>query len=355
MNDMKTFTWGFRSRRWMSACAVAVLSVSLVLAHDTSEAARRMGGGKSLGMQRSAPTQAAPASTPPSQAAQPAQQATPPQQAPAAQPAAAAAATGAAGAAAKSGARSWLGPIAGLAAGLGLAALMSHLGMGEAFANAIMMVLLLVVAFVVIRWLMARMSGGGRRSTMEPALATAGGAPSVEPTAAPQPQTHQSSPMSFTGDRGGEATSVTGRPLRQFGDASSVAAAAPVASAIPAGFDQDAFAQMARALFIRMQAAYDAADLEDLRRYTTPEVFGQLRLDLQDRGAVAGQTDVQRVSAQLLGVVEEDRQQIVSVRFEGLIAESVGAPAEAFDEVWHLVKPVDRESGWAIAGIQQQA
>jgi predicted lipid-binding transport protein (Tim44 family) len=70
---------------------------------------------------------------------------------------------------------------------------------------------------------------------------------------------------------------------------------------------------------------------------------------------VAGQTDVQRVSAQLLGVVEEDRQQIVSVRFEGLIAESVGAPAEAFDEVWHLVKPVDRESGWAIAGIQQLA
>jgi len=332
---------------------VAVLSVSLVLAPDASEAASRMGGGKSIGMQRSAPRQAAPASTPPSQAAKPAQPAATPQPAPTAQPAAGGVATPAP-APARSGARSWLGPIAGLAAGLGLAALMSHFGMGEAFANAIMMVLLAVVAFMVLRWVMARLTGGAR-STMEPALTTAGRVPSVEPAAAPQPEMREPSPMPFTADRGGEAMSVTGRPLRQFGDASSVTASAPAAATIPAGFNQDAFAQMARALFIRMQAAYDAADLEDLRRYTTPEVFAQLRLDLQDRGGVAVQTDVQRVSAQLLEVVEEDRQQIVSVRFEGLIAESAGEPAEPFHEVWHLVKPVDRESGWAIAGIQQVA
>jgi predicted lipid-binding transport protein (Tim44 family) len=27
----------------------------------------------------------------------------------------------------------------------------------------------------------------------------------------------------------------------------------------------------------------------------------------------------------------------------------------AFDEVWHLTKPVDGSSGWLLAGIQQHA
>ena len=52
--------------------------------------------------------------------------------------------------------RSWLGPVAGLAAGLGLAALFSHLGMGDEFANIVMLALLAMVAFVAIRWLMRR-------------------------------------------------------------------------------------------------------------------------------------------------------------------------------------------------------
>ena len=66
-------------------------------------------------------------------------------------PVAQAAAPATAGAAAAAAPRrSWMGPIAGLAAGLGIAALMSHLGLGAEFGNIIMMVLLAVAAFV--RW-----------------------------------------------------------------------------------------------------------------------------------------------------------------------------------------------------------
>ncbi|HAF55012.1 MAG TPA: transporter, partial [Thauera sp.] len=84
---------------------VAVMSFGFA----ASEAeAKRLGGGSSFGMQRQA--------TPP---AQPRQPAATQQQAPAA---------GAAAAAQPK--RSWMGPIAGLAAGLGLAALFSHLGLG---------------------------------------------------------------------------------------------------------------------------------------------------------------------------------------------------------------------------------
>ena len=52
--------------------------------------------------------------------------------------------------------RSWMGPIAGLAAGLGIAALMSHFGLGAEFGNILMMVLLAAAAFFLVRFLMRR-------------------------------------------------------------------------------------------------------------------------------------------------------------------------------------------------------
>ena len=112
---------------------VAVAGAGLVV--DDADA-KRFGGGRSSGMQREMPARQAPQSPPPQQA-QP--------QAPAAVPARAGAGAAAAAAAPR---RSWMGPIAGLAAGLGLAALMSHLGFGAEFANFLMMALLAVAAFV---------------------------------------------------------------------------------------------------------------------------------------------------------------------------------------------------------------
>jgi len=129
-------------------------------------------------------------------------------------------------------------------------------------------------------------------------------------------------------------------------------AAQPAAiGSVPADFDSAGFERIAKMIFIRMQAAYDAADLTDLRQFTTPELFASIRLDLQERGSAANHTDVVRVDAQVLDVVNEAQRQVVSVRFHGLIREEEGADAQAFDEVWHLVKADD--ANWAIAGIQQ--
>jgi predicted lipid-binding transport protein (Tim44 family) len=133
------------------------------------------------------------------------------------------------------------------------------------------------------------------------------------------------------------------------------AAAAPLAAAgpqLPEGFDLPAFERVAKMIFIRLQAANDSGDLDDLRRFTTTEMFAALRLDIQDRAGAAQHTDVERVDAQVIDFVTEDGRQIVSVRFHGLIREEAGAPAEAFDEVWHLAKP-ESDGSWAIAGIQQ--
>jgi predicted lipid-binding transport protein (Tim44 family) len=108
-------------------------------------------------------------------------------------------------------------------------------------------------------------------------------------------------------------------------------------------------------IFIRMQAANDAGDLNDLRQFSTPEMFAAFRLDLQDRPAGTQRTDVVQLNAEVVDFAEEAGQQIVSVRFHGLIREDEGGVASPFDEVWHLVRPTDGSREWAIAGIAQNA
>jgi predicted lipid-binding transport protein (Tim44 family) len=151
----------------------------------------------------------------------------------------------------------------------------------------------------------------------------------------------------------GAATPAAAQAATMGAPAASMAVAAP--ANIPAGFDAAGFERIAKMIFIRMQAANDSGDLNDLRAFTTPEMFAAIKLDLQDRGDATQRTDVVRVDAEVLDVAEEADRQIVSVRFHGLIREELEGVAEPFDEIWHLSKPADGSQQWAIAGIQQTA
>jgi len=268
--------------------------------------ARRLGGGAPAGMQRSVPPRA-PEALPARPAAPAAQQAPAAAAAPAVAPK-----------------RSWMGPIAGLAAGLGIAALMSHFGMGAGMGNFFTLLLMAGLAFFVIRFLMRRFAPS--RNAAPAGMQFAGAGAPVPPTAAYQPAGAL------------PAASATVLPLQS--------------SHLPAGFDAPAFERIAKMIFIRLQAANDAGDLNDLRAFTTPEMFATVKLELQDRGAAVQRTDVVRVDAEVLDVASEAERQIVSVRFHGLIREEVDAVAGPFDEIWHLVKPADGSREWAIAGIQ---
>ncbi len=125
---------------------------------------------------------------------------------------------------------------------------------------------------------------------------------------------------------------------------------------VPAGFDAAGFERVVKLIFIRMQAAHDKADLSDLRQFTTPEMFAEVKLELQSRGATTQQTDVVKIEAQVLDVAQEVERQIVSVRFHGLIREDLDGAANDFDEVWHLVKPASSDQQhWLIAGIEQRS
>ena len=301
------------------ATTLAAVFFALTLVADNADA-RRLGGARSFGKQSSTVTRQQAASpskpTPPASNQDASKPVQPPATTPAPQPAG----------------NRWLGPIAGLAAGLGIAALLSHFGLGGAFAQglgSIFLVGLLLMAGIFI-WRMLR------RGTALPAPARA-----MEPAyAAPAPQAANSS----------REVSVLGTPLPGL---AAAPAPADVPWGVPADFDVAGFLRNAKVHFIRMQAASDEKNLSDIREFTTPEAFAEIRMQFdEDKGAVS-KTDVVNLDAVLLGIETGPVDYLASVRFSGSIRKNNQAEATSFEEVWNLSKPVEGRGGWLLAGIQQ--
>lgn len=294
-----------------------VFAFGLTTVAMDAEAAKRMGSGKSMGTQRQAAPDKAPTQT-----------------------SAAAPAAGAGAAAAPS--RSWMGPVAGLAAGLGLAALASHLGFGQELASMLMFGLLAAAVMVVIGLVMRK------RAAAQQGTNPGTGGMQYSRVGSGQPSdTHQSQPaykMAMPAAGGSVIGSAIGA-----GTGSNAADA----NRIPADFDVAGFERNAKVNFIRLQAANDAGDLNDIRQFTTPEMFAELKMELTDRGAATQKTDVASVHAQVMAVEEEADQYVVSVRFTGVIKTEMGAPDESFDEIWHMSKLRQGQNGWVLCGIQQ--
>jgi predicted lipid-binding transport protein (Tim44 family) len=228
----------------------------------------------------------------------------------------------------------WMGPLAGLAAGLGIAALLSHLGLGGAFAEmlgSMLLIGLLVMAGLFV-WRMLRRSSESPTPArpMEPAFATA----------APQPQPSGS----------GRNVSVLGTPLPDLGSAPQAVGAS---WSVPTDFDTAGFLRVAKVQFIRMQAASDENNLADIREFTTPEAFAEIKLQLDEDASADHKTDVVNLDAVLLGIETGPTEYLASVRFSGLLREDKQADATPFEEVWNLSKPINGKSGWLLAGIQQ--
>jgi predicted lipid-binding transport protein (Tim44 family) len=274
----------------LSILAVLAVAFASMAAADLADA-RRMGGGRSFGMQRqgvapSAPAPSAAPSSPAGAASNPVMPANPSTVAPRAAPAAPAAAP--------SGMSRWLGPIAGIAAGIGLAALLSHFGLSEAFASFLLIALVIVAGVVLLRWLFARRQAAP--APMRYAPAGAGQAP-----------------------RG-----YDNRVEPSWGGGASAAAA----------------------------AAWDAGDRTALADVMTPSMYAEIERDLASR--VAHQpSEVATLDANLIEVTTEGNQHVASIRFHGLMREDGATTPQPFDEVWNLQKPVDGSSGWLLAGIQQ--
>ena len=312
-------------KRLLSLLAV-VFTIGLSTAAMDAEAAKRMGSGKSMGTQRQAAPDKAPT---------------------AATPAAAAPAAGAAAAPS----RSWMGPVAGLAAGLGIAALASHLGFGDELASMVMMGLLAAAVMVAIGFFMRKRAAAQRSTAAAPAgmqyaHVNPGAARDAEQAGNHMPAYKVAMPPS------GASTIGTGIGS---GVGSGIGSQIAGASRIPADFDTAGFERNAKVNFIRLQAANDAGNVDDIRQFTTPEMFAELKMELADRGTTTQKTEVVSIKAEVLEVDEDADRYLVSVRFTGEIRDSANAsePDESFDEVWHLMKSRQGSAGWVLSGIQQ--
>ncbi len=281
---------------------VALFSLSLVAVD--ADAARRLGGGTSIGRQRQitpTPKPAAPSAAPAAPAPQP------------------------------SGMSKWLGPLAGLALGAGLASLFMNNGLAGALGGILMV--MLIAAAAMFAWRMLR-----RKPQAEPLqYARAGaGAPA--------------SPPSFPTTIGGGAPASAPNISNQFGG--GAAAPAAIVNRFPPGFDAEQFARHAKLNFTQLQAANDRRDLSTMCDFMTPELYAEIAAQIE-KDPTPQKTEVVTLDAEVLEVVTEGDAYIASVRFSGKIRESADALPESFSEVWHLEKPVNGRGGWLISGIQQ--
>lgn len=227
---------------------------------------------------------------------------------------------------------------------------MSHFGLGGAlggmFGSILMLALLAAAVYFVVRMVRRKNSG-----TLAPAGAY-GNDSNVAYNKDVAPFAKTSTPEIGSGLPQVPTSSFGSSPVLESA-AASVVASNPGTWTVPADFDVPAFLRNAKTYFIRLQAAWDKADLNDIREFSSTEMFAEFRLELQERGISANVTDVVKLDAELLGVETAGNDYLASVKFTGLIKEQPSADAAPFAEVWNLSKPVSGQGGWVLAGIQQ--
>lgn len=292
------------------------LAFALLAAFSFDAEAARLGGGRSAGRQSSQVTQREAARQQP---------AAPGQQQAAQQPR-----------------RQWGGLLGGLAAGLGLAWLANALGLGEGFANVLLIALLVMAGMAVLR--MRR--GGAAQAAGGPAWPAAN---SYNPAKVGNDASARPWERAATTAGGSMIGSALGG--QAAGPRGASALSGPQGWGIPAGFDIAGFTEAARRNFISLQAAWDKGDEAALRAMMTDEMLAETRARLAERGGQPSQTVVNMLQAQLLGIEELPAEYMASVEFSGLITEDGNGPSP-FREAWNMTKPKTGPGGWLVAGIQ---
>lgn len=230
----------------------------------------------------------------------------------------------------------WKGVLGGALLGLGLGALFSHMGIGGAAAGALSSILMLVLLALAVMFIVRMF----RRKS----------APGNVPFSG-----FNQNPMPANAAPDIGSGMNTGYPQAGYGSTTLLDKAAPAHQkwGVPPGFDEDAFLRHAKSSFIRMQAAWDRSDLVDLREFTSPEVYGELSMQIQERGGQPDYTEVVNIDAQLLGIETTANDYLASVQFNGMIRNAPNATPEPYLEVWNLSKSINGNGGWVLAGIQQ--
>ncbi|WP_159991681.1 Tim44 domain-containing protein [Pelistega ratti] len=246
----------------------------------------------------------------------------------------------------RSGFSRFLGPIAGIAAGLGIAALLSSLGLGAAAAEFFSSLILIGLVVFGVMFIIRRL-----RANSSPRYAANG------PQASAYAQDNTVQAKDFFQQR----TTTTSPSVNEgINTLSSPSVAETVSQAIdsnwfiPSDFDKTAFLQEAKKQFMHIQALWDKGDVQQLHQYLTDDLLKELAPQISAQTGTT-QTEIVLLNAELLGIEKimdtDGEGHLASVRFSGMIREEANQPTMRFEEVWNLYKTA--QTGWLLAGIQQ--
>lgn len=121
---------------------------------------------------------------------------------------------------------------------------------------------------------------------------------------------------------------------------------------LPDGSEPAAFLRIARQRFNHIQSMNTASNIEEIRRYLTPEIYSSMYNDImenQDQDVA----EFSNLNAMVVDSATENGQYVVSVRFTGTVSEDLNSLPQPFTEIWHFVKPAGSQQDWVVAGIQQ--
>lgn len=325
--------------RWL----VSLLMCGLVLVAQPSVAAKRLGGGESVGKQSGQVTQ------PPSTSGQ---SAAPTPSAPSS------AGDNVAKGASAAQPKAWTGVLGGLAAGLGLAWLASSLGLGEVFASVLLMGLVIGLVMLVAGLVLRSRSTREDPATGNLAFQGAGAGDdraSIGKAYSPQNVGNDASARPWERQSMAFETSRFSQTEQENRALGSSLPGTP-SWGVPDGFDVEGFLEASRTNFVSLQAAWDRADIAQLRAMMTDDMLAQIQLQLQERerqsSGVANVTEVVMLEARLLGIEESSQGYIASVEFSGMVREDPSSGPNPFREVWNISRAKTGPAGWLVAGVQ---
>ncbi|MDF6548058.1 TIM44-like domain-containing protein, partial [Escherichia coli] len=144
----------------------------------------------------------------------------------------------------------------------GIGYLLSKFGLGAGLASLLSNLILIALVAFVVMWIIRKVRGSRPQG---PAYATGG------PSLGGDREPYVPQPAAQSCNLGGSAASG------QAVNAQPAAAAPQQPWGVPADFDTQAFLRNAKVYFIRLQAAWDAGNLNDIREFTTPEMFAEIK------------------------------------------------------------------------------
>lgn len=206
------------------------------------------------------------------------------------------------------------GLLGGLLGGLLMGSLLGALFFGGGFSGFGFADILLIILVGVAIWFVFKML----RQRAAPTTATT-----------PQHHSFRDTPQN-TGSTGG-----------LFGGYANQQTAAP--------FDEAGFLQTAKDLYTQLQIAWDADDLNQLRRMTTDKVFAELQTQRAERQGIT-KTEITTVEARLVEVKHIGGESVASVLFDVEMRE---LPETSFKHVHEIFHFVQSGQDWLLEGIQQ--